>query len=45
MPSSIMHDPIAIALAEDIGTGDLTSRYFVDLRDRYFMVFSISSVI
>lgn len=23
------HDPIAIALAEDIGTGDLTSRYFV----------------
>src|ERR1700754_2102865 len=24
-----MHDPIAIALAEDIGTGDLTSQYFV----------------
>ena len=23
------HDPIAIALAEDIGAGDLTSRYFV----------------
>ena len=26
---STMHDPIAIALAEDIGPGDLTSRYFV----------------
>jgi nicotinate-nucleotide pyrophosphorylase (carboxylating) len=24
-----LHDPIAIALAEDIGSGDLTSRYFV----------------
>ncbi|MFL6528221.1 MAG: carboxylating nicotinate-nucleotide diphosphorylase [Chthoniobacterales bacterium] len=24
------HDPIAIALAEDIGSGDVTSRYFVD---------------
>ena len=24
-----MHDPIAIALAEDLGPGDLTSRYFV----------------
>ena len=23
------HDPIAIALAEDIGPGDLTSRYFI----------------
>jgi nicotinate-nucleotide pyrophosphorylase (carboxylating) len=25
-----MHDPIAIALAEDIGSGDLTSKYFID---------------
>ncbi|HEX8372435.1 MAG TPA: carboxylating nicotinate-nucleotide diphosphorylase [Chthoniobacterales bacterium] len=25
-----MHDPIALALAEDIGTGDLTARYFID---------------
>lgn len=33
------HDPIAIALAEDIGPGDLTSRYFVapgDIRARVF---------
>lgn len=29
MPPSNQHDPIAIALAEDIGGGDLTSRYFV----------------
>ncbi|HET6406699.1 MAG TPA: nicotinate-nucleotide diphosphorylase (carboxylating), partial [Chthoniobacteraceae bacterium] len=31
---SVPHDPIAIALAEDIGSGDLTSEYFVgpDLR-------------
>jgi nicotinate-nucleotide pyrophosphorylase (carboxylating) len=27
---SATHDPIAIALAEDIGPGDLTCRYFVD---------------
>lgn len=27
-----MHDPIAVALAEDIGTGDLTARYFVEDR-------------
>ncbi len=25
-----MHDPIAIALAEDIGSGDLTAQFFVD---------------
>ena len=24
------HDPIAVALAEDVGSGDITSRYFVD---------------
>jgi nicotinate-nucleotide pyrophosphorylase (carboxylating) len=28
-PRSSPHDPIAIALAEDIGPGDLTSKYFV----------------
>ncbi|MEO7932067.1 MAG: carboxylating nicotinate-nucleotide diphosphorylase [Chthoniobacterales bacterium] len=25
-----MHDPIALALAEDIGSGDLTAQYFID---------------
>ncbi len=25
-----MHDPIVLALAEDIGPGDLTARYFID---------------
>jgi nicotinate-nucleotide pyrophosphorylase (carboxylating) len=29
-PSSKSHDPVATALAEDIGSGDLTCRYFVD---------------
>jgi len=29
MQESTPHDPIAIALAEDIGTGDLTAAYFV----------------
>jgi len=29
MESVPTHDPIAVALAEDIGTGDLTARYFV----------------
>jgi nicotinate-nucleotide pyrophosphorylase (carboxylating) len=28
-PRKSQHDPIAIALAEDLGPGDLTSRYFV----------------
>lgn len=28
-PRPSQHDPIAIALAEDIGSGDLTSQYFV----------------
>lgn len=28
-PHTTPHDPIAIALAEDLGPGDLTSRYFV----------------
>src|SRR5437879_5958035 len=28
-PRPTHHDPIAIALAEDLGPGDLTSRFFV----------------
>ncbi len=27
-----MHDPISLALAEDVGSGDLTARYFVENR-------------
>jgi nicotinate-nucleotide pyrophosphorylase (carboxylating) len=34
------HDPIAIALAEDIGRGDLTSRYFVGLERRTARIFT-----
>lgn len=34
------HDPIAIALAEDIGRGDLTSRYFVGLERRSARIFT-----
>ncbi|EDY17481.1 nicotinate-nucleotide pyrophosphorylase [Chthoniobacter flavus Ellin428] len=34
------HDPIAIALAEDIGRGDLTSRYFVGLDRRSGRIFA-----
>lgn len=34
------HDPIAIALAEDIGRGDLTSRYFVGLDRRTGRIFA-----
>ena len=34
------HDPIAIALAEDIGRGDLTSRYFVGLERRHCRIFA-----
>ncbi|HEY2341488.1 MAG TPA: carboxylating nicotinate-nucleotide diphosphorylase [Chthoniobacteraceae bacterium] len=29
-PEAPAHDPIAIAMAEDLGAGDLTCRYFVD---------------
>ena len=29
LPRPTLHDPIATALAEDLGAGDLTSRYFV----------------
>lgn len=34
------HDPIAIALAEDIGPGDLTSRYFVGVERRTARLFA-----
>lgn len=37
---SVPHDPIAIALAEDIGTGDLTSQYFVARGSRKGRVFA-----
>jgi nicotinate-nucleotide pyrophosphorylase (carboxylating) len=33
------HDPIAIALAEDIGDADLTSQYFVGLGDKKARIF------
>lgn len=41
-PSNVRpaHDPIAIALAEDIGSGDLTSRYFVAAECRSARIFS-----
>ena len=34
------HDPIAVALAEDIGPGDLTSRYFVGTERRGARIFA-----
>jgi nicotinate-nucleotide pyrophosphorylase (carboxylating) len=37
---SLAHDPIAIALAEDIGTGDLTSQYFVGAETRHARIFA-----
>jgi len=39
------HDPIAIALAEDIGRGDLTSRYFVGLERRTARIFTKESAV
>lgn len=39
-PAPIAHDPIAIALAEDIGPGDLTSRYFVGAEIRSARIFA-----
>ena len=33
-PRATQHDPIAIALAEDIGSGDLTSQFFVGTETR-----------
>ena len=35
-----MHDPIAVALAEDLGSGDLTSRYFVGDERRSARIFA-----
>lgn len=37
---TVPHDPIAIALAEDIGTGDLTSQYFVGPGSRKARIFA-----
>ena len=34
------HDPIAVALAEDLGPGDLTSRYFVGTESRSARIFA-----
>jgi nicotinate-nucleotide pyrophosphorylase (carboxylating) len=39
-PARSPHDPIAIALAEDIGRGDLTSRYFVGTERRCARIFT-----
>ena len=39
-PRATQHDPIAIALAEDIGSGDLTSRYFVGTEKRKARIFA-----
>lgn len=34
------HDPVAIALAEDIGSGDITSRYFIGSERRDARIFA-----
>ena len=39
-PRPSQHDPIALALAEDIGSGDLTSRYFVGTERRKARIFA-----
>jgi nicotinate-nucleotide pyrophosphorylase (carboxylating) len=39
VPVRTAHDPVAIALAEDIGRGDLTSRYFVGTERRSARIF------
>ena len=39
-PRPTQHDPIAIALAEDIGSGDITSRYFVGTEKRKARIFA-----
>ena len=39
-PRATQHDPIAIALAEDVGPGDLTSRYFVGTEKRKARIFA-----
>jgi nicotinate-nucleotide pyrophosphorylase (carboxylating) len=45
MVMTVPHDPIAIALAEDIGSGDLTSQYFVGSRDRKARIFARESAV
>ena len=45
IPARTTHDPIAIALAEDIGRGDLTSRYFVGLDRRAARLFVKESAV
>ena len=39
-PRATQHDPIAIALAEDIGSGDLTSQFFVGTESRRARIFA-----
>ncbi|HZJ17885.1 MAG TPA: hypothetical protein VFD27_22720, partial [Chthoniobacteraceae bacterium] len=39
-PRKTRHDPIAIALAEDIGPGDLTSTFFVGTERRHARIFA-----
>ncbi|HEX8296078.1 MAG TPA: carboxylating nicotinate-nucleotide diphosphorylase [Chthoniobacteraceae bacterium] len=39
-PSPPPHDPIGIALAEDLGSGDLTSAYFVDQKHQRARIFA-----
>ena len=39
-PRATQHDPIAIALAEDIGPGDLTSQFFAGTESRRARIFA-----
>ena len=39
-PRGMQHDPIGIALAEDIGSGDLTSQFFVGTESRRARIFA-----
>ncbi len=39
-PRATQHDPIAIALAEDIGSGDLTSQFFAGTESRRARIFA-----
>jgi len=44
-PARSAHDPIGIALVEDIGRGDLTSRYFVGSERRSARIFARESAV
>jgi nicotinate-nucleotide pyrophosphorylase (carboxylating) len=44
-PRPSAHDPIAIALAEDIGPGDLTCKYFVGDVQRSARIFAKESAV